>query len=49
MAHLDKPFRVDGRHRVDRQRRPRLPGLDTSPRLKGRTHVGSGLSSGERE
>jgi len=46
---LDNPFRVDERHRVDRRRRPRLPDMYTSPRLKGCTHVGSRLSSGERE
>ena len=37
------------RHRVDRRRRHGFPELYTSPRLKSRTHVGSGLSGGERK
>jgi len=34
---------------VDRRRRNGFPGLYTSPHLKSRTHVGSGLPGSERK
>ena len=46
---VGQTFQGCHRHRVDRRRRHGFPGLYTSPRLKSRTHVGSGLSGGERK